>query len=161
MKHLAVFVFGLFLSGFLSAQDWKPEWYQTADINAFSKREISRMIAGKYTSKCFILGWSEMNRVSNYALSLSRTGKLIVYSVNNAAKGKRTEIFECYLRLHNNEGMLTVETYSIKNKSELMALDPGIFSGMLYIATKRDEIMFGNGIEVDGGPATVWGRDDN
>jgi hypothetical protein len=160
MKHLAVIVYGLFLSGFSSAQDWKPEWYQTADLNALSKREISRMIAGRYTSEYFILGWSEMNTVTNYALSISRNGKLIVYSITDTAKENRAEIFECYLRLHNDQGILTVETYSIKNTSELKPLDTGIFSGMLYIGTKRDEIMFGNGIEIDGGPATVWRKDN-
>jgi hypothetical protein len=152
MKYL-ILLFGMINSG-LFAQNWSPEWSKPEELKAIGNIEMGNLLAGRYESKYFLMGHSEPQIVTNYEINIDDNGNMKVY--NSIKKDNPGLLFECVLKITNNQGHLTIGTDSVKLGSNLMVLSVKMFSGVFYIAKDRSGIMFGNDIEVDGGPASAW-----
>jgi hypothetical protein len=147
------------LSNSLFAQDWNADWYKPDYLKSFSEKEIIKMISGKFRSKYFIMGRSEPRSIMIYDLEIDQNGKMTVYNNNSVIKKDRVSVLEYELHIANKNGIVTAATVLTKqNNKELISINTNMFTGILYISKDLKEIMFGNNIEADGGPASVWGR---
>ena len=80
-------------------------------------------------------------------------------SVYHSDEENRKLIYEFVLQIKNNEGILTISsTLEKQDDTEIITISNNIFQGIFYISKTRSEIMFGNDIEADSGPASVWER---
>ena len=154
MKCLLIFTLSsLFVTG------WNPDWYKAEQLKTQNEKEILKLVSGNYISEYLIMGMAEPKPIKNYTLEISKNGEMCIYFTDVDGNASRELIYDFEIKINNNDGILTIEsTLKQQNNTILIAINNNIFSGIFYISKDRSEIMFGNNIEVDGGPASVWVR---
>lgn len=131
---------------------WDPQWTEADSMKELTDIQIKKIIEGEYQSKYLIHGRSEPRPYESNEIVISNDGILRVFS-------EKKLITQLELKLDNKNGYITV-TPVLKEKSadNLPNFNTDIFSGLLYISKNHKQIMFGNNIEIDGGPASAWER---
>lgn len=139
-------------------QNFNPDWLPADSLKSYIDDQIISLIAGRYKSIYIMSGWSSPEPLNHYKIIIYKDGKLEVLLQNDLDKPSDNLILELNLKISNNNGYISIEPVLKKNSEVLSRLNFDYFSGILYISKDHKQVMFGNEIESDAGPATVWER---
>jgi len=153
----------LLCAGNLASQEEPRAWLPSGELQAKTDTEIFRLIEGRYRSDTIQSGWSAARDYRGQEIAIDRNGRVECFAAPRERGGKPLGLYSFSLRLANSQGYIEVK---IAEGSLSRAADNGMdelnagsadwFSGLLYISRDHTRIMFGNNIEIDGGPATTW-----
>ena len=121
--------------------------------------DIFNKIEGNYQSLQMQMGWSKAEPLENYYLKIDTNHIIWLYQKVTDKSNAHSLLYKFNMEIINNNGILEVKTTLIySNKTELGFFDKDWLQGIFYVSTNYNKIMFGNDIEIDGGPSTTWKR---
>ena len=145
------------------ASENASNWIDSTEFISKNAGDVFSIIQGSYESVTIQGGWSSVKDYKGHQIKIYKDGKIEYYNKGNSNDAKYVLMCSFYMKLTNSNGYISTEIRKgtikyIKNEEDLNLGDSDInwLKGHLYISNDFKTIMFGNSIEIDGGPATTW-----
>ena len=138
-------------------------WIDNTEFISKNAGDVFSIIQGSYESVSIQGGWSLAKAYKGHQIKIYKDGKIEYYNSEIKNDAKYVLICSFYMKLSNSNGYISAEIRKstikyIENGGDLNLSDSDInwLKGHLYISNDYKTIMFGNNIEIDGGPAITW-----
>jgi hypothetical protein len=121
-------------------------------IRSTNNRYIDNLafnIEGTYQSESSQMGFSEKKEMPGYEIEVKADTITLFYRSDSGKK--LISVYNFYLKNENN--LIFIESKLI-NGNDLH----NWFNGILTFDKRKATLQFSNGIEIDGGPLTIWQR---
>jgi hypothetical protein len=135
-------------------------YYTSEQLKSKTIDEIYTLIQGDFISSTEQKAWSSEKSFNDYGITITKDHQVLLYHKASDTAASYSFLYKLDLAIKNNDGYLEAETKmsNVNESKDVISGFQDLLKGLFYISSDNNKIMFGNDIEIDGGPATKWVR---